>query len=120
MWLAKQLFDNRSKFKPKFSNDRGFEWQDECVATKPPPGNGGQPHVMACCGERPQSRFEIILSRSPSKKSDLECLSSKPINDNVVVIHRFSLQVEMHVAMESLDQKTLVNFIFQYPPDVKV
>jgi len=57
MWLAKELFDNRAKFKNKFSNDRGFEWQDECVATKPPPGNGGQPHVMACCGERPTSRM---------------------------------------------------------------
>ena len=62
MMLAKELFDNRSKFKPKFSNERGFEWQDECIATKPPPGNGGQPHVMACCGERPQSRLEIIIS----------------------------------------------------------
>lgn len=54
--LAEALFEARGDFKQKFSTENGFEFNDECMAVKPPPGNGGGDFTMECCGDYP-TRF---------------------------------------------------------------
>jgi hypothetical protein len=51
--LAFEIAENRDLFQSKHSSQKGFEFAEECFATPPNPGQGGEKGVLQCCGEYP-------------------------------------------------------------------